>query len=50
METSALAVELVSVDRVFLSPSNPRLNDAAVPHVAASLRRTPVAITLPRNP
>lgn len=34
-----LAVEWVPIDRVFLSPSNPRLNEKAVPHVAASLRR-----------
>jgi DNA modification methylase len=32
-------VETVEVSRLFLSPTNPRRNDAAVPHVAASLRR-----------
>ena len=32
-------VESVPIGRLFCSPSNPRLNDAAVPHVAASLRR-----------
>ncbi len=34
-----LDVEEVPIDRLFLSPSNPRDNDMAVPHVAASLRR-----------
>ena len=34
-----LTVEHVPLDRLFLSPTNPRLNDAAVPHVAASIRR-----------
>lgn len=32
-------VEIVAIDRLFCSPSNPRRNDAAVPHVVASLRR-----------
>ncbi|MEZ6036536.1 MAG: DNA modification methylase [Planctomycetota bacterium] len=32
-------VETVDITRLFPSPSNPRHNDAAVPHVAASLRR-----------
>ena len=36
---NTLNVEEVSLDRLFCSPSNPRINDAAVPHVAASLRR-----------
>jgi DNA modification methylase len=36
---SALAVSWVPIGTVFCSPSNPRLNDEAVPHVAASLRR-----------
>ena len=36
---STLAVEWVPLDRVFLSPSNPRKNEEAVDHVAASLRR-----------
>ncbi len=36
---SSLAVEWVPVEKVFLSPANPRQNDSAVEHVAASLRR-----------
>jgi DNA modification methylase len=36
---AALPVELVPIDRLFCSPTNPRRNDAAVPHVAASIRR-----------
>ena len=32
-------VETVTISRLFCSPTNPRNNDAAVPHVAASLRR-----------
>lgn len=32
-------VEVVPISRLYCSPSNPRRNDAAVPHVAASLRR-----------
>lgn len=39
METSNLAVEWVSIDRLSCNPANPRINDNAVPHVAASLRR-----------
>ena len=39
MDTSSPAVEIVAIDRLFCSPTNPRLNDQAVPHVAASLRR-----------
>ncbi|MFN9976778.1 MAG: ParB N-terminal domain-containing protein, partial [Phycisphaerae bacterium] len=40
MDTStALPVETVSISRLCCSPTNPRNNDAAVPHVAASLRR-----------
>jgi DNA modification methylase len=34
-----LHVEIVSIDRLFPSPSNPRHNDDAIQHVAASLRR-----------
>jgi len=34
-----LAVEWVPLERLTLNPANPRLNDAAVPHVAASLTR-----------
>jgi DNA modification methylase len=32
-------VEIVPISTLFCSPTNPRNNDAAVPHVAASLRR-----------
>ena len=32
-------VETVPISRLYCSPTNPRKNDAAVPHVAASLRR-----------
>ena len=32
-------IETVPIDRLFCSPSNPRLNEEAVPHVAGSLRR-----------
>ena len=32
-------VETVEASRLFCSPANPRLNDQAVPHVAASLQR-----------
>jgi hypothetical protein len=32
-------IETISISRLFYSPTNPRRNDAAVPHVAASLRR-----------
>jgi DNA modification methylase len=32
-------VEIVPISRLFCSPTNPRLNDAAVPHVVSSLRR-----------
>ncbi len=32
-------VETVPIERLFCSPTNPRRNDAAVPHVAASIRR-----------
>jgi DNA modification methylase len=32
-------VEIVPISRLFCSPTNPRKNDAAVPHVAASIRR-----------
>src|SRR5690349_20997967 len=38
MEAS-LEVTWVPIRDVFLSPSNPRRNDEAVPHVAASIRR-----------
>src|SRR5262245_45812064 len=40
MASSAdLTVEWIPIDRLYCSPSNPRLNDAAVPHVVASIRR-----------
>ncbi len=39
MEVSELEVAWVPVARVHCSPTNPRHNDPAVPHVAASLRR-----------
>jgi DNA modification methylase len=39
VDNSAPPVEVVAISKLFCSPSNPRLNDAAVPHVAASLRR-----------
>jgi len=39
MDKGTLAVEWVPPDRLFENPANPRLNEAAVPHVAASLRR-----------
>jgi len=34
-----LQVESVPVSRLFLNPANPRRNDAAVPHVVASIQR-----------
>jgi ParB-like chromosome segregation protein Spo0J len=39
LETTKLSVETVGIERLFCSPSNPRKNDPAVPHVAASIRR-----------
>ena len=39
MSTAELQVEKVPINRLFPNPSNPRKNDDAVPHVAASLRR-----------
>ncbi|MFO1077986.1 MAG: DNA modification methylase [Planctomycetota bacterium] len=36
---TGLSIELVDIARLFCSPSNPRHNDAAVPHVADSIRR-----------
>ena len=39
MDKDTLAVEWVPTDRLFENPANPRLNDAAVPHVAASVQR-----------
>ena len=37
--TSELRVEIVALATLFPSPSNPRKNDDAVEHVAASIRR-----------
>lgn len=39
MDKSTLSVEWVAPGELFENPANPRHNDAAVPHVAASLRR-----------
>lgn len=39
MDPSTLTVEWVSREQLSVSPANPRQNDAAVPHVAASIRR-----------
>lgn len=39
MEQSALTVEWVTIDQLHLNPANPRHNEAAIPHVAASLER-----------
>jgi ParB-like chromosome segregation protein Spo0J len=39
MDPVTLKVELVKIDRLFCNPANPRINDPAVPHVAASLKR-----------
>lgn len=39
MDTPSPPVETVAIDRLFCSPTNPRHNESAVPHVAASLRR-----------
>ena len=39
MSGETLQVESTDVDRLFCSPANPRVNDPAVPHVAASIRR-----------
>jgi len=38
-QPTRLSVEWVPIDHVRLNPANPRLNDEAVPHVAASLKR-----------
>ncbi len=38
-QSASPPVEIVAIDRLFCSPTNPRKNDAAVPHVAASIRR-----------
>lgn len=39
MDSTSLQIEWVPISQVFPNPANPRLNDDAVPHVAASLRR-----------
>jgi hypothetical protein len=39
MSDNTLDVAWVPLDRLFCNPANPRLNDPAVPHVAASLKR-----------
>jgi len=39
LDTSHPQVETIEIGRLFCSPTNPRLNDQAVPHVASSLRR-----------
>ena len=39
MAPQLLQVESTAIDRLFLSPTNPRRNEAAVPHVEASIRR-----------
>ncbi len=38
-EPKRLNVEWVPRERLFANPANPRVNDAAVPHVVASIRR-----------
>ena len=39
MQSERLCVEWVPLERLFQNPANPRVNDAAVPHVVASIRR-----------
>jgi DNA modification methylase len=39
VNVNSLAIDWVSIEKIFLSPSNPRFNDPGVPHVAASIRR-----------
>jgi ParB/Sulfiredoxin domain len=39
MDTSGPLVETVPISQLYCSPTNPRRNDDAVPHVGASLRR-----------
>lgn len=39
MDTEPLTIEWVETDKLFCSPSNPRHNEPAVPHVASSIRR-----------
>src|SRR6185503_7188000 len=37
--STELTVEWAAIDQLSLNPSNPRINDDAVSHVAASIRR-----------
>ena len=39
MDKTTIRTEWVSTKRLSLNPANPRINDSAVPHVAASIRR-----------
>ena len=39
MDHDTLKLEWVTLERLYLNPANPRLNDPAVPHVAASIKR-----------
>ncbi len=39
MSDDTMVVEWVPIGDLFLNPANPRLNDEAVPHVAASIQR-----------
>ena len=39
METNGIQIEWVPLASLFENPANPRINDPAVPHVAASIRR-----------
>ncbi len=39
LDRRTLDVEWVPIDRLHANPANPRKNDEAVPHVAASLKR-----------
>ena len=39
MSHDTLAVQWVPIGKLFCSPSNPRHNDEAVPHVESSIRR-----------
>ena len=39
MEQSDLKADWVPIHRLYCNPANPRINDQAVPHVAASIRR-----------
>jgi len=39
LDHDTLKLEWVTLERLYLNPANPRLNDPAVPHVAASIKR-----------